>query len=56
MNRDKASSPDRFTMAFFQACWDVIKKDVMRVFQESFCCFSCWDGSFSEGYLLPDFG
>jgi hypothetical protein len=31
MNRNKAPSPNGFTMAFFQTCWDMIK-DVMRVF------------------------
>ena len=34
MNRDKAPGPDGFSMAFFQACWDVIKSDLMRVFQD----------------------
>ena len=28
---DKASGPDGFTCAFFKACWDVIKVDVMAV-------------------------
>jgi hypothetical protein len=34
MNRDKAPSPDGFTLAFFQDCWDVIKSDLMGVFQD----------------------
>jgi hypothetical protein len=34
MNRDKASGPDGFTLAFFQDCWDVIKSDLMGVFQD----------------------
>jgi hypothetical protein len=34
MNRDKAPGPDGFSMAFFQVCWDVIKSDLMRVFQD----------------------
>jgi len=29
MNSDKAPGPDRFTMAFFQVCWDVMKEDIM---------------------------
>jgi hypothetical protein len=33
INSDKVSSPDGFTMAFLQACWDAIK-DVMRVFHD----------------------
>jgi len=32
MNRDKALGPDGFTIAFFQACWDVLKEDIMSVF------------------------
>ena len=39
LNRDKASSPDGFTMALYQECWDVIKEDVMKVFQEF---YSSW--------------
>jgi hypothetical protein len=31
MSGDKAPGPDEFTMAFYQACWSVIKEDVMRV-------------------------
>ena len=34
MDRDKASGPDDFSMAFFQNCWDVIKVDIMAVFVE----------------------
>jgi exonuclease III len=34
MNRDKAPGPDGFSLAFFQDCWDVIKLDLMGVFQD----------------------
>jgi hypothetical protein len=34
LNRDKAPGPDGFTPAFFQDCWDVIKTDLMGVFQD----------------------
>jgi hypothetical protein len=34
MNRDKAPGPDGFSIAFFQDCWDVIKADIMGVFQD----------------------
>lgn len=34
MIKDKASSLDGFTMAFFQYCWDVVREDVMNVFHE----------------------
>ena len=32
MDRDKAPSPDGFSIAFFQDCWVVIKEDIMAVF------------------------
>jgi hypothetical protein len=32
MNGDKAPGPDGFTMAFFQKCWEILKKDLMAVF------------------------
>ena len=31
---DKAPSPDGFTGAFFKACWDTIKEDVMAVIHQ----------------------
>ena len=34
LNRDKAPSPDGFTIAVFQDCWDLIKEDLVRVFVE----------------------
>jgi len=34
MNGDKASSPDSFSMAFFQKYWAVLKQDIMAVFSE----------------------
>jgi hypothetical protein len=34
MNGDKALGPDGFSMAFFQKCWRVLKKDIMPVFSE----------------------
>ena len=34
LNRDKALGPDGFTMALYQECWDVIKEDLMKAFQE----------------------
>jgi hypothetical protein len=34
MNCDKASGPDGFSEVFFQDCWDVIKTDIMGVFQD----------------------
>jgi hypothetical protein len=34
MNGDKASGPDGFSMAFYQACWVVLKEDIMKVLHE----------------------
>jgi hypothetical protein len=34
MNGNKAPGPDGFSMAFFQQCWGVLKKDIMVVFSE----------------------
>ena len=31
-NGDKAPSPNGFSMAFFQSCWSVLKKEIMEVF------------------------
>jgi hypothetical protein len=33
MVRDKAPSPDGFSMAFFKECWDVLRGVIMEVFQ-----------------------
>ena len=32
MDGNKAPGPDGFSMAFFQACWGVLKEDIMAVF------------------------
>ena len=32
MEGDKALGSDGFTMAFFQKCWSVVKRDVMAFF------------------------
>lgn len=32
MNGNKAPSPGGFSMMFFQACWNVVKVDAMKVF------------------------
>jgi hypothetical protein len=34
LNGDKAPGPDCFTMAFFQKCWEILKKNLMAVFVE----------------------
>jgi hypothetical protein len=35
MNSKKVPSPDEFSLAFFQVCWELIKEDIMRVFHVS---------------------
>ncbi|RVX07712.1 LINE-1 reverse transcriptase-like [Vitis vinifera] len=34
MNGDKAPGPDGFTVAFWQACWDFVKEEVVELFKE----------------------
>jgi hypothetical protein len=34
LNGNKAPGPDGFTMAFFQACWEVLRLDIMDVFSD----------------------
>jgi hypothetical protein len=34
MNGDKSPRPDGFPMAFFHACWHVIKGDLLAVFSK----------------------
>ena len=34
LNKEKAPSPDGFSLALYQECWDEIKEDLLRVFVE----------------------
>jgi len=34
LNGDEASSPNRFSLAFFHKCWKVLKEDIMAIFKE----------------------
>jgi len=34
MDKEKASGPDDFNMAFYQHCWDIIKEDLIKVLHE----------------------
>jgi hypothetical protein len=38
MDGNKALGPDGFSLAFFQACWDVLKEDIMAVFSDFHEC------------------
>lgn len=34
MNHHKASGLDSYSMTFFQACWEILKEDIMKVFHD----------------------
>jgi hypothetical protein len=34
MKGDKSLGLDGFSMAFFHACWDVLKEDIMKAFRD----------------------
>ena len=36
-NGDKSPGPDSFSMAFFQACWGILKSNIMAVFHHFHC-------------------
>ena len=36
-NGDKSPGPDGFSMAFFQACWGILKSNIMAVFHHFHC-------------------
>ena len=38
MDGNKAPRPDGFSLALFQACWDVLKEDIMAVFYDFHAC------------------
>jgi hypothetical protein len=38
MNGNKTPGSDGFSLAFFQACWDVLKEDIMAVFSDFHVC------------------
>ena len=35
-DRDKSPGSDGYSMAFFQDCWDIVKEDLLRFFEEFF--------------------
>jgi len=58
MNSDKVLGPDSFYMAFFQACWNVIKVDIMGVFH-NFHARSKFEKSLNDTFIaliLKKFG
>ena len=46
-NGDKTPGPDGFSMAFFQSCWSVLKKEIMEVFQN----FHTFEKSLNTSFL-----
>ena len=34
MNGDKAPGPEGFTIAFWQSCWEFVKKEILEMFKE----------------------
>lgn len=38
MSKDKAPSPNVFSMSFYLDCWDVLGENIMKFFQEFYTC------------------
>ena len=38
MEKNKAAGPDSFPVEFFQGCWEIVKHDILELFQDF------WDG------------
>lgn len=51
MNGDKAPDLDGFSMAFFQACWDVLSLDIMKVFYD-FHARGLFEKSLNVSFIL----
>jgi ribonuclease HI/exonuclease III len=50
MNPDKAPGPDGFTPRFYTACWDIVKKDLVKMVRKSQNC-SKIGGSTNSSFL-----
>lgn len=50
MSGDKAPGPDGFPLAFFQNCWEVIKDDLIEVFQH-FYVHKSFERSFNASFI-----
>ncbi|XP_041003942.1 uncharacterized protein LOC121249299 [Juglans microcarpa x Juglans regia] len=55
MAKDKAPDPDSFSMGFFQTCLDIVKCDVLQVFNE-FHYFQKFENSLNAMFieLIPE--
>jgi hypothetical protein len=34
MERNKAPGPDKIPIEFYQCCWDIVKKDIVNLFND----------------------
>ena len=34
MEKNKAAGPDKIPIEFYQACWDIVKNDIMEIFAD----------------------
>lgn len=50
MAKDKALGPDGFSMGFFQTRWDIVKGDVMQIFNE-FHSFQKFEKSLNTTFI-----
>ena len=50
MDKNKAPGSDGFSLAFFQACWDVLKDDIMAVFSYFHVCGK-FEKSFNSTFI-----
>ena len=51
LNGDKATGPDGFTVAFWQACWDFVKEKILELFKE-FCDQRSFAKSLNTTFLV----
>lgn len=51
MDKDKALGPNGFSMAFFQACWDIAGEDIMEFFHE-FPSFLKFEKSLNATFIV----
>jgi hypothetical protein len=52
MNGDNGRSPNSYSMMFFQACWDVLEEDLMKVFHD-FHARGSFERSLNATFISP---
>ena len=45
MEKNKAAGPDSIPIEFFQGCWEIVRKDILELFQEF------WEGELNVSRL-----